>query len=200
MGRFEELLEKAREGDTSAIDTLQQEFGASTLREKAENAEKYQKAAETNLNLAIDGQIGRLRNELPEELRGMDLSAGDFGDVTDPTELTIERLTEKAESKQASSTRAKEAQAKELGFDSVEDLQQALDIAKQAKSERKEGMEKIAGAASSSGTAPPPSGEGEPFEHMKESFDAAKARGRSDDRAMGEGVEALMAAQAPAEE
>jgi hypothetical protein len=199
MGRYEDLIAKAREGDTAALDDLEKEFSGSKLREKAEGYDALAAQVAGSQEFALEGKIGRLAPELPEQLRGMDLSAKDFEGVS-LDELTIERLTEKAESKNASVEAQQKAMAEAAGFDSVEDLQKALDIVKQAEGEKTSKMEKIAAAASGGGAPPETGDKKEPFEAMKADFEEAKAAGLAHDYAMGEGVHGLMAAQAPAEE
>ncbi len=198
MGRYEDLLKKAREGDLSALDDLEKEFSGSALREKAEGYEALKQQVESQKGLAVEGKINRLVQDLPDELRGMDLSAKDFEGVN-VDDLTIERLTEKAESKSNSAKAAETAQAKSLGFDSVEEFQKALDTVKQAQDGKTSEMEKIANAASGGGAPPDTSPPSEPFEAMKADFEEAKTAGLADDYAMGEGMHGLMAAQAPSE-
>lgn len=199
MGRFEDLVAQAREGDTEALDALESEFSGSSLRQQAEAGTQAQRQLEEQAPLVREAKFTRLVNDLPEDLQSVGLTVEDVGDV-DPNELTIETLSDRARSKQEAEQARLETMAESQGFESVEAFQAALEATKQTNTERTKNMEAIgSGVASGSGGSveEPPE---EPFDAMKGAHDDARQRGLPKDKAMGEGMEALLAAQAPLEE
>jgi hypothetical protein len=194
MGRFEDLVAQAREGDTEALDALEQEFSGSALREQAEEAGQYKAKFEKLVPLARKNRVEELVGKLPDDLKDVGLGAEDFGDF-DPDSLTLEQVQDraKAKSEQAQATRL--AAAQEAGFDSVEEYQEALETVKQQKATRKQGMESVAGGVASSGGEPPGANEPSGRELAKEAFDASKEQGRTDDVALAASVSAILEAQ-----
>ena len=189
MGRFEDLVQQAREGDAEALDALETEFSGSALREKAEKAESLEQELQKVRPLQRKARFDELVGKLDEGLQSV-LSVDDVGDV-EPNELTLEQLqdlaTNKAEQRQATRLAA----AQEAGFETVEEYESALETVKRNKEQRRQSMEDVGGGVASSG------GEGggvEPtrFDQGKEAFDAAKASGATDDIARAAFVDSLL--------
>lgn len=195
MGRFEDLIERAREGDTEALDALQTEFSGSTLRQQAEQADAFKARYESVLPFARGARLKELVSKLPEELQSVPLDVGDFGDF-DPEGLTLEQVQDKAKAalEDAQASELRHAQA--AGFDSVEDYQAALEAGKQQLTNRRTGMEAIAGAVASSGGEPAGSLEPSDSDLAKETFAAAKKSGETDDVALGRSIDAILTSQA----
>lgn len=191
MGRYEDLIAQARDGDASALDALETEFGGSTLREKAEKADVLSKQVEKAMPLLRKQRLDDLAGKLADDLKEAGLDVGDFGDF-DPDDLTLETVQEKAQAKLESTQASRLAQAKEAGFESVEEYTEALEAVKQQKQKRQEGMENVGGSVASSGGEPPGSQEPTSREAMQAGFDAAKERGLADDAAMAHGIESLL--------
>jgi hypothetical protein len=191
MGEYEDLLEKAKSGDDSAFEELKK-FSGSALREKAEKADTLEKRVKELEPLAREATFNKLRAELPEDLSGVDLSLNDLGS----NELSVEVLIEKAKSKQEREKSSLADTAKELGFDSVEEYQSALEAMKQEQAKKRASME-ATGKTASGGGEPPSDEPSEPFGAMKQDYEEARSSGMPHDKAMGEGVHGLMAAQKP---
>lgn len=196
MGRFEDLVEQAKEGDTDALDTLAEEFSGSALREQAEQASAFKSKYEEHLPVIRKARVDELVGKLDDDLREVGLGVDDFGDF-DPDDLSLEQVQDKAKAKSEQVQATRLATAKEAGFDSYEEYQEALDAVKQSRQARQKGMEDVGGAAASSGGAPP--GTSEPTLHDvgKEAFQTSKAEGRADDYALGDSIDAILAAQLP---
>lgn len=195
MGRFEDLIEQAKEGDTEALDALQSEFGGSTLREKAEKADDLEKKYQSALPHLRQARLDDLVAKLDDDLREVGLDIGDFGDF-DPDDLSLETVQDKAKAKSENAQAAKLAVAKDAGFDSVEEYEEALATVKQAREQRRARMEDVAGGVASSGGEPPGTGQEEtPYEMGKKAFAAAKEAGEADDVGMARGIEAILDAQ-----
>lgn len=194
MGKFEDLIEQARGGDLSALDTLQEEFSSTALRSQAESAAEWQKKYENALPQVRASKVSELTAQLDESLQGIGVSADDFAGV-DPETLSLELIQGKAQEKLDQKNAQRLDLAKEAGFDSVEEFNSALETAKGQRDQRKEGMEAItSGVASGSGEP----GSGEPAtmrDRAKEAFDASKKSGKTDDYAMADAAAAIMAAQ-----
>lgn len=195
MGRYEDLLEKAKGGDDAAFDDLAKEFSGGALRAKAEEADSLRKQLDDNESLIIEAKFRRLVAEADLDV---EISLEDLGDVTS-SDLTVDLLREKAEAKTATMNAVKETMAKDAGFDSVEDYQQALDSMKEKRIAEQKAAEAIGGAtSSSSGGTPGPKGDEEtPYEESVKDFKEAKKQGATDDVALGEAAHTLMASQAP---
>jgi hypothetical protein len=198
MGEYEDLLERAEGGDTAAFAELKK-FGGQDLRRQAERAASLEKQMEANAPFVREGRFREVVSQLPDDLKDVDLSLADIGNV-EPDQITVDLLTEKAQSKREEANRVRSAVAADAGFDSVEDFQAALEATKRGQEAKVSAMEKVGSGAASGGGAPPDDSPSSPFEAMKADFDEAKSMGMSDDKAMGEGVHGLMAAQAPVEE
>jgi hypothetical protein len=195
MGRFEDLLQQARDGDAAALDALGTEFSGSALREKAENAESYQAKLEANLPLIRKAKFADLFDQLDDELKASGLTAESLGEF-DPDDLTLESVQLKAKSKLDEVQAGRLATAQAAGFDNVEEFDQAMETVKKQADERKANMESVGAGASSSGGEPAGSGEEtDRHEIMQEAFAEAKKAGKADDRAMGAGIAALIDAQ-----
>lgn len=195
MGRYEDLLAQARGGDETAFDALEQEFGVSTLRDKAENAAALEKKLQTAMPLLRKARLDELVSKMPEDLRELPLDVGDFGEF-DPDDLTLETVQEKAKAKSESTQAAKLAHAQEAGFDSLEEYNTALEAAKQQKATKVAGMEAIGGGAASSGGEPPGGQEPSNREAAKSAFEASKKSGETDDVAMARSIDAILSAEA----
>ena len=194
MGRFEDLVETAKSGNLEALDALQSEFGGSNLREKAERVGVLEKEAEALLGPARRGKFEEMRGQLTEDLRS-NVSIEDLGEVH-PNEITTDLLKEKAQANVKQREDFVLAAAKAAGFESVEEYQKALDIVKQQNTERRAKAETIAGGASGAGQSSGGDGK-DPFDKAKEDYDKAMQTGSTEDVALGEFVETLLAQQAP---
>lgn len=194
MGRYEDLIQQARDGDATALDALESEFSGSELRKMAETnteaAVKYQES----LPLIRKAKLDELSGQLEDDLKSHGLTADDFKDV-DPSDLTLDMVKERAKSRVDAAQESKLTLAKESGFDTVEEFDAAVEAAKQAKADKVTGMEDIGGGAASSGGSPSPAGGEDQSNAGQEAFDAAKKKGLSDDRALGEGIGALIDVQ-----
>ena len=194
MGKYEDLLEKAENGDASAFAALREEFGGSALRTKAEEADNLRKELADNEDLIREAKFNRLVTEANLDTP---LSLEDLGNVSSK-ELTVDLLREKAEAKSAVIKSAKTTMATEAGFNSVEEYEQALEGLKQQRSANQKTAEAIGGAtASSSGGTPSPTEEVTPYEGATRDYKDAKKQGATDDVALGEAAHTLMAGQAP---
>lgn len=194
MGKYEDLLEKAEQGDAAAFKSLREEFGGSALRAKAEEADGLRKQLEDNEDLIREAKFNRLVKEANLDTP---LSLEDLGN-TPAADITVDLLREKAEAKSATIQSAKTTMATEAGFDSVEEYEQALESLKQKRTTDMANAEKIGGAtASSSGGTPSPTEEVTPYEGAVRDFKEAKKQGATDDIALGEAAHTLMASQAP---
>ncbi len=196
MGRYEDLLQEVRDGSTEAIDSLESEFGGSSLRKQAEAGVKAQTLLEEQTPLAREGAFNRLVNDLDEELREVPLSVEDFMDVS-PQDLTIDVVSSKARSKLDTAEASLREQAEAQGYDSVEEFQKALEAVKKETTKKVDDMNAIGGGTTSGGSDPVPDEVEEPFDAMDTAYKASRKEGKSQDKAMGVGIEALLTAQAP---
>ena len=201
MGRYEDLLAQAKEEgtDSEAWDALQNEFGVSTLRDKANEADAFKDKYTKVLPVARKARLDELIGKLDEDLREAGLGVEDFGDF-DPDDLSLEQVQDKAKSKRESTQVQKLAIAKDAGFETVEEYTEALEAAKTQKTQRREGMESVAGGVSSSGGEPAGTDEPTLLETGKAAFDKSKTDNESDDVALARTVDAILSAQAPTEE
>jgi len=190
MGKFEDLIQLAKDGDTEALETLEKEFGGSNLRDQVEAAAK---AAKDNEPYIRSGKF----NALKAELGDVDLNLEDL-EGTDTQDFSEDLLRLKAEEKQAKMAAFKEDAAKAAGFASVEEYDKALESVKQKQTASKEGLEALGGAtASSSGGQAPPEESKEPWDESLEAYKEAKKTGSTQDVAHGIAAHALMTAQHP---
>lgn len=192
MGKFEDLLEKARGGDESALDELQKEFGGSNLRDQAEAATAK---LQENDPFIREGKFRKLIRD--NEIEGLTLS--DVEDIgTD--DLTADFLREKAESKAEAKVALQMEAATDAGFETVEEFQEAMAEMKQKQASDAAKAEAIGGSVSRSGGTPIPEPDKEPYDAALADFQAAKKGGMTDDKALGEATHTLMAEQHPAPE
>lgn len=192
MGRFEDLLAKAREGDVEALNALEAEFSGSNLREQQEAATK---ALKDNEPFIRAGKFESLKAST-----GVDLTLDDLAGV-DTSDFSEDLLREKAEAKRAQAQAFKADQAKSAGFDSVEEFDKAMEALKQKQTTQSQQMQALGGAtASSSGGTPVPEQPMEPYEAALRDFNMAKQTGATQDVAIGEAAHTLMTAQNPAAE
>lgn len=190
MGKFEDLVQKARDGDEDALDELESEFSGSNLRDQVEAVSKSLKENEPFVR---QGKFQALREELGE----VDLSLGDLEGV-DTEHFTADLLREKVEEKLTNRTARQTEAAKEAGFESVEEYDKALEALKSDQAKKKVDMEVLGGAtASTSGGQPLPVEEKEPYDAALEDFQSATKGGATHDIALGEAAHTLMAAQHP---
>lgn len=194
MGEFEDLIKQAKEGDTSALDTLEEKYSGSTLRTQAEQGAEWQKKYQESIPLVRKARLDELSGKLDESLWESGISADDFADV-DPGELSLELVTAKAQAKMEQKNTQRLAAAQEAGFDSVEEYNTALDAVKQQRAERKEGMESVSSGVASSGGEPGEGSEVSLRDHADKAFKEAKKAGKTDDLAMAASVSAIMQAQ-----
>lgn len=193
MGKFEDLIKLARDGDLTALDTLETEYGASNLREQSESATAALKENEDYI------RVGKF-NSLNAEIDGSNLTLEDLNGV-DSKDITKDLLVRKAEEKQANRAKVREDLAKEAGFESVDEYEKAMENLKQSQTKQRSDFENLGGStASNSGGHTPPAEAKDPYEESLEAFNEAKTSGKTQDEAHGEAAEALMAAQHPAKE
>lgn len=191
MGKFEDLVQKARDGDMDALTELETEFGGSNLREQVDAANQTLKDNDQYIRA---GKFQALKSELGD---GVDLSLEDVEGV-DSNDFSADLLREKADEKLAMQSAAHLVAATAAGFESVEEYDQALEALKSAQTKKKEDMETLGGpTASTSGGQTPPVEEQEPYEVALDEFQGAVKGGATHDVALGEAAHALMANQHP---
>jgi len=197
MGRFEDLIEAAEQGDTSALATLKSEFSGGTLREKAEKVDALEAKLEKGLPLIRKALLIDLQSQLDDDLKGARLSPDDFKDI-DPDDLTLDMVKERAKSQIDGAQAAKLTLATESGFATVEEFDAAIASAKAQSEQRVASMEQVAGGVSSSGGEP--SGTADTGKDVtREAFEASKKAGKSDDVALAAGIGALLESQMEAQ-
>lgn len=193
MGRFEDLIDQAKQGDEAALDALAAEFSGSTLREKAEKAESLESQLQSAMpyvrRARFDELVGKLDDGLREVLRFEDIGE------TDPNSLTLEGLQDLATSKREAREAQRLAAAQDAGFDSVEEYETALETVKRQSEQRRQAMEAVGGGTASSGGDPAGSTEPPLFDQGKEAFEAAKANGATDDVATASFIDTILTAQ-----
>jgi len=200
MGRFEDLIEQAKEGDIEALNALESEFSGSTLRQQAEEAAALKTKLEQSMPLLRKARLDDLVARLDEDMRAVGLGVEDFGDF-DPDDLTLEKVQDAAKQKVESTQAAKQSAAQAAGFESVEEYEQALSTVKQQQEQRRSNMEIVASGVASSGGEAPGTGQGQTLHEIgQEAFKTAKDEGRADDWAMANSVQAILDAQSPPEE
>ncbi len=190
MGKFEDLIQSARDGDTEALETLEKEFGGSNLRDQVEAAAKAAKDNEPYI------RVGKF-NDLKAKLGNIDLTLEDLEGV-DTQDFSEDLLREKADDKKVKLDAFKETAAKMAGFDSVEEYDKAMEAVKQKQTANKEGLENLGGAtASSSGGQAPSAEPKDPYDTSLDAYKDAKKSGATQDKAHGIAAHALMTAQHP---
>jgi len=188
MGEFEDLVDRASTGDDAAAELLKTKFGGSSLRQQAESGAEAQRRYEESLPDIRAGKFHAGLGSLPEELRGK-VTVDDVKGVK-PEEITPEHLRSLAESKVESEKAHLLTQAKDLGFETVEEMQEALGKVKEEQTAKRREMEAIGGATSSSGSgAPAPTSQ---FNKAKTTYTEARDKGMAQDYALGKVVEVLM--------
>lgn len=199
MGEFEELIQQARDGDAEALNTLEADYGGSTLREKAEKADSLQKQVDQAAPFVRQARFSELVGKLDESLKESGLTSDDFKDV-DPDSLSLEMVRDKASALIETTQTQRLATAKDAGFETVEEYQEALTSVKERQTEQREAMEGVTTAvASTSGEA---SSGGEPtrFDKSHTAYKDSKTEGRSDDIALANFIDVNLADQSePAE-
>lgn len=197
MGEYEDLIQRAREGDTSALDELEQNYSGSTLRTKAEEADRWKQRYQEAMPHLRQARVDELKGKLSEDLRAH-VSADDFAD-TEPDSITLEALQDRASSRRESEQNRKLAAAQDAGFETVEEYEEALQAVKTQKSQRKSGMEEVGSGASGGGD---PEGLDEPtrWDKSKEAYEKAKSEGATSDRALAAAIGAAIDDQLPEEE
>lgn len=199
MGRFEDLIAKAKEGDTSALTTLETEFSSTSLREKAEKAGTLEQEMTSLLPAARRGKFYEAIAGLPEELRG-ELKPEDVGEMP-VSEITVDFLKGKAETKATARQEVLLDGAKAAGFDTVEEYTAALDVLKQASAQRKAGAESAGSGVASGAGSGQGGGSGDEdadFQEAKKVYDNSRKSGRTEDIALGDFIEKRLTQQAPA--
>lgn len=190
MGDFEDLIQRARDGEADALDELQENYSGSALRAKAEEADKWKEQAEKATPLMRQARVNDLKDKVSEDLRDY-VNADDFEDA-DPESIDLEAVQDKAKARHAAQAEVRLNAAKDAGFDTVEEYEAALNAIKEQQDKRTSEMEEVGGAASSSGGEP---GNAEPhtrFDKVHAAFKSAKQEGRTDDVAMAHAVEAAL--------
>ena len=198
MGEFEDLIQQVRDGDVAALDTLEADFGGSTLREKAELADSLQKKVDQSAPFVRQARFSELMDKLDTSLQESGLTADDFSDV-DPDSLSLETVRDRAQVRIDADQAQGLAAAEAAGFETVEEFQEALTTLKERTTKKREGMEAVSsGVASDSGA--PADGEVSRFDKSLGAFKEAKEEGRSDDIAMANFIDVNLSEQSePAE-
>ncbi len=191
MGKFEDLVQRARDGDEEALNELESEFSGSNLRDQRDAAVQTLK---DNNEFIRQGRFQALRSELGEDA---DVILEDLEGV-DSNDFTADLLREKADAKSANRAAAHLVAAQSAGFESVEEYDQALEALKSEQTKKKADMEALGGAtASTSGGQTPPVEEKEPYDAALEDFKTAQKGGATHDVALGEAAHSLMTTQHP---
>ena len=192
---YEELVDKALAGDAEAAVELKEKYSGSNLRDQAEtSSKKLQEWAP----LVKQQRLQEAVAALPEELRSYSVSLEDLGEVP-PEGITTELVKSKAEAKQAAVLKLRQQAATDAGFETVEEYEQALSAIRKQKETTVKVTELVGAAIGSSGGVVPPEAPKEPHEQMFDAHEAARKSGKTQDYAIGEGIEALFTAQAPVE-
>lgn len=192
---YEELVDKALAGDAEAAVELKEKYSGSNLRDQAEtSSKKLQEWAP----LVKQQRLQEAVAALPEELRSYSVSLEDLGEVP-PEGITTELVKSKAEAKQTAVLKLRQQAATDAGFETVEEYEQALSAIRKQKEATVKATELVGAAIGSSGGVVPPEAPKEPHEQMFDAHEAARKSGKTQDYAMGEGIEALFTAQAPVE-
>ncbi len=200
MGEYEDLIQQVRDGDAEALDTLETQFGVSTLRDKAERADDLQKQVDKAAPFVRQARFSELVDKLDEPLKESGLTAEDFGDV-DPSSLSLEMVRDKATARIESSQASKLAVATDAGFDTVEEYDEALTDVKERKTAKVKGMEAVTSGVASSGGQSGEGGEPTRFEKSHEAYKDAKTGGKTDDLALAAFIDVNLSDQSePVEE
>ncbi len=200
MGEYEDLIQQVRDGDAEALDTLETQFGGSTLREKAELADSLQKQVDKAAPFVRQARFSELVDKLDEPLKESGLTAEDIGDG-DPSSLSRERVRDRATARIESSQASKLAVATDAGFDTVEEYDEALTDVKERKTAKVKGMEAVTSGVASSGGQSGEGGEPTRFEKSHEAYKDAKTEGKTDDLALAAFIDVNLSDQSePAEE
>ncbi len=194
MGEFEDLIQQARDGDAEALDTLEADYGGSTLREKAEKHDSLEKKYQKAEPFVRQARFSELVGKLDDSLKESGLKAEDFSDV-DPESLSLEMVRDKASSRiEAAQTRS-QAAAEDAGFETVEDYQEALTTLKEQKDTKRKAMEAVAGGVASSSGKPPDGSEVSRFDKSRNAYKEAKEEGRTDDVALASFMDVTLSEQ-----
>ncbi len=200
MGDFEDLIQQAREGDADALDKLESDYSGGALREQAESAEAWRKKAEEAEPLRRTARVNELVGKLSEDLQEVGLTASDFEDM-DPDDLSLEVVKDRAEARSAATQAQSLATAKDAGFETVEDYQEALTEVKQRKTTKVDGMEAVSGGVASGSGAPGGGEEKTRFDKSKDAYDTAREDGATKDVALANFIDVTLSEQGePAEE
>jgi len=191
MGEFEDLIERAKSGDETALDELGQNFGGSALREKAEQADEWEKRYTKALPTLRQNRVTELVSKLDSDLQETGLTAEDFADI-DPESLSLEQVRDAAQAKSEAVQAQGKAAAEAAGFETVEEYQDALATVKKQTETRKAGMENVATGVTSTGGDPGSGGEKTRFDQSTDAHKAAKEDGRADDVAMASFVDVML--------
>lgn len=192
---YEELVDKALAGDAEAAVELKEKYSGSNLRDQAEtSSKKLQEWAP----LVKQQRLQEAVAALPEELRSYSVSLEDLGEVP-PEGITTELVKSKAEAKQTAVLKLRQQAATDAGFETVEEYEQALSAIRKQKETTVKVTELVGAAIGSSGGVVPSEAPKEPHEQMFDAHEAARKSGKTQDYAIGEGIEALFTAQAPVE-
>ena len=122
------------------------------------------------------------------EAKAEGVTLADVGDLP-PDQITPTLIRTKAAEKAEAARAAEERQAKELGFDTVDEYRAVLQAAKEAKAKQASAQQTAADVATSSAGGPPP--RKTPQEAGIEAWKAARQKGRPADVAGGEFVSAV---------
>ena len=109
MGRYEDLIAAVREGDATALDALETEFGGSALREKAESAGALQEKYDKGLPLMRKAVFADLVEQLDDDHKGSGISVA--GSTARPRDSTRCRPTRRSGSRCARATASSAAAA-----------------------------------------------------------------------------------------
>ncbi len=194
MGEFEDLIQQARDGDAEALNTLESDYGGSTLREKAEKADSLEKKYQKAEPFVRQARFSELVGKLDDTLKESGLTAEDFSDV-DPDSLSLEMVRDRASARVEASQTQRLATAQDAGFETVEDYQEALTAVKEQKTAKREGMEAVAGGVASGSGQPGDGSEVSRFDKSHAAYKESKQDGRTDDVALANFIDVNMSEQ-----
>lgn len=167
----------------------QEEQGPAGLRKHAKELERelgeLRAAQERDAAELLTFRRERAFSTAATEAKVEGVTLADVGDLP-PDQITAALIRAKAQEKEAARRTQEEAQAKALGFESVEDYQAVLTMAKELKA--KQAAERaVAGAVATSGPGQPPVPP-DPSKVAFEAWEASKAKGRPADYAQADFV------------
>ena len=194
MGEFEDTVQRARDGDETALDELEANFSGGTLRTEAEKVPGLEKRLEAAQPFMREARFTELVGKLDDDLKESGLTAADFADV-DPDSLSLEMVRDKAKAVTEASQTQNQAAAEAAGIENVEDYKTALTTVKEQQTKKVTDMEAVTGGVASGGGDAGSGGEATRFDKSKTAFEKAKEDGLADDVAMASFIDVNLAEQ-----